>query len=190
MLRGHCIDARRLGMTLLVWFATTTGRTARAADAAPPGPAAPPSRCHAAYQGGLQKAEAGRLVEASRLFASCVDLACGDDLWQACVEENRDLNQALPSIIPFLVEDDGTPVSDVTVQIDGQTIGRELAGVAIFVDPGPHHLSFLLGARVITGESVEVEEGERSRPLSLRDPRQAKRRLDESSATMRGLAAR
>lgn len=182
MLRGHRIDACRLGTMWLVWLSIGAGRTGLAADAAPPGTDAPPARCQSAYQDGLQNAEAGHLVEASRLFASCADLACGAEIWPACVEENRDLNQALPSIIPFMVDDDGTPVPDVTVQIDGRAIARELAGVAIFVDPGPHRVTFVIRSRVVASESVVVEEGERSRPLSLRDPTQTNRNPDESSA--------
>ena len=135
------------------------------------GPAVSPgARCQAAYQLGQKKAEAGRLVEASRLFASCADLACGDEIWQSCVEENGELHAALPSIIPFAVDEEGTARADVEVILDGHPIARRLRGVAIPVDPGPHELAFRIASRVFATETITAAQGERSRPLSVTCP--------------------
>ena len=116
---------------------------------------------------GQKRAEAGRLVEASRLYASCADLACGDELWQSCVEENGELHAALPSIIPFAVDEEGTARADVEVILDGHPIARRLSGVAIPVDPGPHQLAFSVASRVFATETITAAPGERSRPLSV-----------------------
>jgi hypothetical protein len=178
---NHPGPVRRLAVAVVVvmaWFVMGqggrgVGRPARAQAEQEKGQAQAVSsqaRCQAAYQLGQKKAEAGRLVEASRLFASCADLTCGDEIWQSCVEENGELHAALPSIIPFAVDGEGTARADVQVILDGHPIARRLSGVAIPVDPGPHELAFSIASRVFATETITAAEGERSRPLSVTCP--------------------
>jgi hypothetical protein len=129
-----------------------------------------PPRCGPAYELAQKKADEGRLVEASRLLAACLDLACGDQVWLSCVEESSALQALLPSIIPFAVDEDDTVRPDVEIRLDGRLIARNLAGVAIPVDPGQHQVSFSIASRVFATETILAAEGERSRPVAVTCP--------------------
>jgi len=80
------------------------------------------------------------------------------------------LHAVLPSIIPFAVDEDGAVLPDVEVSVDGHPIARNLAGVAIPLDPGQHQVSFSIASRVFATETILAAEGERSRPISVTRP--------------------
>ena len=119
---------------------------------------------------GVAKEEAGQMVEASKLYLSCSDVACGESVWHACVEANTELRATLPSIVPIAVDADGNPRADVEVKMDGQVITSQLTGLAIAVDPGPHEFSFSVGSDVLASAKISVVEGERNRILSAAKP--------------------
>ena len=150
-----------------LWLAPALMLLGRVSPAhAEPTPVTQP-RCAAAYQLGRENEAAGRLTEAGRQFAACSDSTCDPEIWEACVEASSQVLALLPSIVPFVVDADGTPRTDVRVQIDGTAVAAHLAGVAIPVDPGLHEVSFRIGGRVIASERIAVDEGERSRPLAV-----------------------
>jgi hypothetical protein len=154
-------------LILMILVILGPGERRARADAGPGMNVSLPPQCGAAYQLAQRKAEVGKLVEASRLYAACSDPACGDEVWPACVEENGAVHALLPSIIPFAVDQDGTVTLDVEVRLDGLLVARNLAGVAIPVDPGQHQISFSLASQVFATETIVAAQGERSRPISV-----------------------
>ena len=155
-----------------------SGSSARAEEGAPKAKApAPVARsCQAAYLSAQDKEKAGQLVEASKLYRSCSDLACGTSVWHACVEANTNLRATLPSIVPVAIDASGDPRADVEVKMDGQVITSQLTGLAIPVDPGPHEFSFSIGSGVFASAKISIVEGERNRILSVSSPAPARGR--------------
>jgi len=121
--------------------------------------------CRASFHSAQEKEKSGQLAEASKLFASCADKACGASIWHGCVAGNSRVRATLPSIIPLAVDDGGDPRADVEVKMDGRVITSELTGRPIPVDPGPHDFSFSVDSSVFASAKITIVEGERNRSL-------------------------
>jgi hypothetical protein len=171
-----------LGMLASASFLALLGGSVAHAETVQATKAKSPARsCQTAFQSAQDKEKAGKLVEASQLFASCSDEVCGTSIWHECVTRNTHLRASLPSIIPLAVDQGGAPRADVEVTMDGHVITSQLTGRAIPVDPGPHEFSFSTGSGVFASAKITVVEGERNRPLSVSCPAPANTRLSATA---------
>lgn len=109
--------------------------------------------------------QAGHLREARELFLSCSKGACGARSAE-CRAALQRLDQDIPSIIPVVTDEHGTPLLDVQVEMDGKLLISHLDGRGLPVDPGLHQFSFKAGQGVFHVEQVMIVEGQRNRVLA------------------------
>ena len=173
------LSPRSLALAVLAsasFLALIGGSVARAESAQATKAKSSARSCQTAFQSAQDKEKAGKLVEASQLFASCSDEVCGASVWHECIARSTHLRSSLPSVIPLAVDEGGEPRADVEVTMDGHVITSQLTGRAIPVDPGPHEFSFSIGSGVFASAKITVVEGERNRPLSVSCPAPASSR--------------
>lgn len=122
--------------------------------------------CVTAYTDAQRLRKAGHLVRAREALVACAQQRCpaavsGDcGLWLAEVE------QSLPSVVFEARDGAGADLVDVRVWVDGELRAERLAGLALPLDPGAHHLRFERDG-VVAEEDLVLREGERLRRVAV-----------------------
>jgi len=178
---GRSVRISACGMLLLGMSLFQGGATARS-ESARPRPGADARACQVAYEGGQQKEQMGRLVEASQLFAQCAEESCGATMWQNCIVRGTRISTALPSVVPLVVDENGAPRTDVQVRMDGQVIASQISGRAIPIDPGTHEFSFSTSAGVFASQKLTIGKGERNHALAVSYPSGAQAHLPPTAS--------
>jgi hypothetical protein len=178
---GRSVRISACGMLLLGMSLFQGGATARS-ESARPRPSADARACQVAYEGGQQKEQLGRLVEASQLFAQCAEESCGAAMWQNCIVRGTRISTALPSVVPLVVDENGAPRTDVQVRMDGQVIASQISGRAIPIDPGTHEFSFSTSAGVFASQKLTIGKGERNHALAVSYPSGAQAHLPPTAS--------
>lgn len=176
--------AQAAGMTTVAAFGLLGAYTVQAA-VAKAHPASPAQRhaCTVAYQDAREKADTGRLIEAKEKLADCASAACEGFVKQVCLNLMAQLDEDVPSIVPVVTDDAGSPRVYIEVRMDGEIITSKLNGVALAVDPGSHELTFSTDSGgVFATKHVMVVQGERNRPISVK-MRPRRRRLPIATET-------
>ncbi len=121
-----------------------------------------------AFKAAQQSGRDGRLRQARELLQTCAQESQSScpGLAQKCSARYKELSADLPSVVPLVTDDTGSPRVDVEVKIDGELLTSELDGRALPVDPGLHEFSFAVSGRVFVTQKVLVAEGQHYRPLS------------------------
>lgn len=155
-----------LGALGALLLALTRTANADEPDPTPPITADPCGGATAVGKAALSKQ---RLREAHQQFTICLSSEqCDQGTRDQCRALADEALAATPTLVIEVRDRGDQPVvSDLTVRIDDEVVGHELDGRSFAVDPGPHTITVQHGDEVVTGE-VEVQRGEKSRPLSLR----------------------
>jgi len=106
----------------------------------------------------------GRLVQARARLADCATLACPALVRNECAALEREVEDALPSVIPVALDAHGQPTTEPTLSIDGSSELVPLDGRPVTLDPGQHQLRFQYAdgrVRDVTIVLVEAEQGQR-----------------------------
>ena len=125
----------------------------------------PAAACAAAYKDAEDSIEAGHLREAREALMACAKPVCGPVLLQQCTSKYTRLDLDIPSIVPVVNDESGTPRVDVQVSVDGEVIAAKLTGQAVPLNPGLHEFTFSADGTVFATRKVLVVEGQRNRPL-------------------------
>jgi hypothetical protein len=123
--------------------------------------------CVAAFKSAQQKEQQSRLRDAREQFQVCAQRTCSSLLRQECATRYLQLQYDIPSVVPIVTGDDGTPHVDVQVEMDGTLFVARLDGRALPVDPGVHEFSFSTDRGVFAREKIMVVQGQRNRTLSV-----------------------
>lgn len=130
---------------------------------------ADPKACITAHATGQREAKAGHLRLATQLFTSCgSDESCPAQLRQECAEFLKSVEQSVPTVIFSVVDENNQDVNGVKVFSSDELLIDGLTGRAIHVDPGKHHLRFLLPSGEILNSDVLIREGEKSRLIEVK----------------------
>lgn len=151
--------------------------------AAKPRPASPAQRhaCTVAYDEAREQADTGHLLEAKAKLDQCAKLTCDDFVRRVCQGLMAQLDEDVPSIVPVVTDDAGSPHVFVEVRMDGELLTSKLNGLALAVDPGRHELTFSNDSGVFATRRVMVVQGERNRPIAVKMGRSRRRRLPIAS---------
>jgi len=122
--------------------------------------------CKVAYKNALAREESGRLREAKELFSQCSSATCGK-VRAECKSSYTRLNSEIPSVVPLVTDDEGEPVFNVRVSVDGELLTSRLDGRALPVDPGGHEFSFSTEDGVFAKKNVLITQGQRNRQLTV-----------------------
>lgn len=125
--------------------------------------------CITAHATGQREAKAGHLRLATQLFTTCgSDETCPNQLRQECAEFLKSVEQTVPTVIFSVVDENNGDVSGVKVFSSEELLVGGLDGRAIQIDPGKHHLRFLLPSGEILNSDVLIREGEKNRLIEVK----------------------
>jgi hypothetical protein len=154
--------------TLPIGTAATAAFLFAAPGRAAPTEASSPEACASMYARAQEQEKAGHLRDARESLVACARAACGPGLLQQCSSRFAHLESTeIPSILPRVTDDTGSPRVDVQVRMDGEVLTRHLGGQALAVDPGPHAFSFTTADGLSATERVTIVRGHRNRPLEI-----------------------
>jgi hypothetical protein len=123
--------------------------------------------CAAAYKSAQERQQANHLREARDLYLACKKAACSKAIRQQCTASYIAVAEDIPTVVPLVTDDQGTPRVDVQVTMDGEFLATRLDGQAYPVDPGIHELSFsTLDGGVFATQKLVVAQGQRNRTVS------------------------
>jgi len=77
----------------------------------------------------------GHLRQARETYESCSKAICSPVVRQDCTTRYAQLAHDIPTIVPLVTDEAGTPLVDVQVTMDGAPIASRLDGRSIAVDP-------------------------------------------------------
>ena len=124
--------------------------------------------CVLAHSSGQREALAGRLKKSQELFIACgVTSDCPDPVRDDCERLLAETRLAAPTVILSVLDEKGGDVTHASVYSGDELIGDGLDGRAIELDPGEHHLRFVLPDGKELRERVLIREGEKNRLLQV-----------------------
>lgn len=126
--------------------------------------------CVAAYKDAQRLRKAGKLKAAREQLVTCSQKECPGVVVADCSPWLAQVEEALPSISIEARGADGRDLVAVRVLADGAELAPRLDGVALTIDPGPHHLVFEHEGAVVE-QDVVIREGERRRKIAVTFPR-------------------
>lgn len=124
--------------------------------------------CEIVYKNALKLEKKAQLVEAHRKAASCARPECGPFLEQQCSVLADRIEGDLPSVVPVVTDEDGEPVVDVSVSMDGQPLCSQIDGHALSIDPGVHQFSFQKNGDVVAERKLIIAQGQRNRAIRVK----------------------
>ncbi len=123
--------------------------------------------CRDAYYKTQVLRDDGKLDEAIKQAEICVR-ACGNELVSDCSKWKTDLEARVAStIIVEVVDPSGTPLTDVSVSLDGVLWLDHLDGSAQLIPKGPHTLEVTAKGSAPETKSIVIREGEKGRKITI-----------------------
>jgi hypothetical protein len=122
---------------------------------------------YAAYKAGQEQEKAGHLRAARDSFQTCAQVTSCTGLAPKCGVKYSELASQMPSVVPVVTDEAGSPRVDVQVKVDGETLCSQLDGKGLPVEPGVHEFSFSTERGVFATQKVMIVEGQRNRPITV-----------------------
>lgn len=123
--------------------------------------------CVDKYKSGLDNEQAGHLKQARELFIGCAKASCGSPLRDECTTRFTQLSTDIPSVVPMVTDEAGSPQTDVEVRVDGERLTSSLDGHSFLLDPGVREFSFSREGRVFATQRLMIVQGQRNRLISV-----------------------
>ena len=140
--------------------------------------------CAKSYEAAQRFRKKGQLRASRRELLECARATCPAVLSTDCASWLRDLDAALPTIVPVVRDGEGRDVVDARVSVDGELVASKLEGRALEIDPGQHVLRVVVEGREPLEQTIVVREGERRRAVTVSFP--SARPTGPTSATAPG----
>jgi hypothetical protein len=140
-------------------LSAVTGRAARGAE--------DERICSAAYEEAQERERSAHLLQAKELLQKCAKARCSRLLQQACTTTYTRIESDIPSVVPIVTDEAGTPRVDVQVKMDGEPLTAQIDGRALSVDPGLHEFTFSTSEGIVATRKVLVAQGQRNRPIEV-----------------------
>jgi hypothetical protein len=150
----------RAAAALAACFAIVAARPASAADSAQK------AACLRSSEAGQRLRAAGRLREARVSFLVCAKDQCPAVVRDDCAQWTGEVTEAMPSVV-FAAREGGHPVTNVSVEVDGEVLATRLEGAPLLLDPGEHHLRFAHQGSRSAEQTVTLTKGEKKRLLTI-----------------------
>jgi hypothetical protein len=140
----------RNSLRFLVILATLGASSAARADEA--------VTCGDAFDQSQVKRDAGKLLDARRLFRVCQAPSCSPTQQRLCSAWLTDVEKRISSLVLSAKDGSGADLVDVKVTMDGVQVATKLDGRMIDVDPGMHSFVFELGDGTRAETSAVADE--------------------------------
>jgi serine/threonine-protein kinase len=124
--------------------------------------------CNSSYEQGQVLRNEHRLLEARDQFRTCVNTCTLEAKQKGCGDWLIGVGHDIPTIVLSARAPDGTPLTDVSVAMDGRLLANVLDGKSIEIDPGVHVFEFrpANGAPHAILQAM-VAEGEKDKPIAI-----------------------
>ncbi len=126
--------------------------------------------CAKSYEAAQRFRKKGQLRASRRELLECARATCPAVLSTDCASWLRDLDAALPTIVPVVRDGEGRDIVDARVSVDGELVASKLEGRALEIDPGQHVLRVVVEGREPLEQTIVVREGERRRAVTVSFP--------------------
>jgi hypothetical protein len=123
--------------------------------------------CGTTYDKAKETFEANHLMEAKALLEKCIRAMCGSLVHDECTTLYTQLESDVPTVVPMVTDDTGTPRTRIEVRMDGEILTSKLDGLGLPVEPGTHEFSFSMGDTVFAKRRIMVAQGQHNRPISV-----------------------
>jgi hypothetical protein len=97
----------------------------------------------------------------------CAHYTCGSVLSKECGRRVAEIETDTPTIVPIVKDEDGEPMADVALAMDGELVANRIDGRAVMVDPGTHEFTFQRGNRVLASYRTTILQGQRNRTVEV-----------------------
>jgi len=160
----------------------------RAADPPPPSPSPDAAQgCIKASDEGQSQRDDGKYRAARKSFSECARDTCPAVIAKICSGWLRQMDDAVPSIVPGARDEQGHDLADVTVTLDGEPLASRLDGRPVDVDPGEHVLRFEREHGSPVEQKVILRAGEKARVMTVTLPSDAADEATRPDVTQRPL---
>lgn len=124
--------------------------------------------CTAAYKSGQERQQSGHLRQAREQYSACMKATCSKAVQKQCTARYNDVSSDIPSIVPLVTDEGGSPRVDVQVTMDGELLTTRLDGQALPIEPGMHEFSFsTVDSGVFATQRIVIATGQRNRSISV-----------------------
>jgi len=140
---------------------------ASSASSIPPARAADATSmaCIRAAEEGQAARDAGKLLRARELFASCVSRECQSVLRRDCTAWLDEAKRLAPSVVIVARDGSGRDLVEAKASVDGVLRQSRLDGSVIELDPGEHVVRVQMGAQPPVELRVVFGSGEKNRTI-------------------------
>jgi hypothetical protein len=134
---------------------------ANAANAANEAPSS--EQCAEAFDASQRLSQSGKLQGALEQLIICAQPSCPAFLTRECTAEYERIQVSMPTVTLAATDEQGSPIVDVSVTVDGKRITDRIGGLATPVDPGFHEFVFERAGHPPVKVSVLISEGEKNK---------------------------
>jgi hypothetical protein len=129
-------------------------------------------QCSAAYERTQTEKLAGHYVAAKAAALECSQLVCNSAIVQECVHFYSTLESETPTLVFSARKAEGGELTDVSVDMDGKNVAKQITGRPIAVDPGLHNFVFVHPKRGLLRLSETARVGDKARvvEVTFKDP--------------------
>lgn len=135
-------------------------------EAVQSGPEGDDDRCLWSHREGQKLERKGQLLAAGRAYQECLLPHCSPVLREECGARLLSVESDTPTII-VAVQHGGKDLVDGAVYDGDERVSEGLSGVAMPLDPGPHHLRVVAPGFVPGVQSIVARVGEKNRVVVI-----------------------
>jgi hypothetical protein len=140
--------------------------------------------CVQAFENGQRLRKDGKLKAATEALISCSQPTCPAFIAKECTGLYTEAQTSLPSVALGANDEQGQPLTDVAVYLDGELLTKRLDGRAVNVDPGLHEFRFEYEKKPPVLIKSLVAEGEKNKSVNatFQDPNPGKKEQLKATA--------
>ncbi|MEO8874392.1 MAG: hypothetical protein ABI461_02295 [Polyangiaceae bacterium] len=138
--------------------------------------------CVAAAERAQVERRKTQLITARNDLVACSREICPHQVRDDCKGWLAEVDEALPSIVPSFIDENGADVSEVSVSSDGAPLLGHLDGRAVAINPGAHTIVFFW-RNTSFEQKIVVREGEHDRAVTVRAPKTLSTRTAEPTSS-------
>jgi hypothetical protein len=119
--------------------------------------------CIAANESADSLRRAGKLQAARKRFEQCLPASCPGPVRDDCVQQIKDIDKALPTVIFVVTDATGARVDPVQITMDGAPVTDRAEGAELTVDPGEHTFELRAEGHPAASKKLTFHQGEKGR---------------------------
>ncbi len=128
--------------------------------------AADKAACAAAAEAGQRLFKEHKLTAAREKLLFCSNTECPDIISKDCTQWLGEVERTVASVVVRMRDEQGQPINDVKVSVDGAVLTEHAADAPVELDPGNHVFRFEHAGFDPVEQNVAVAEGKRGQEIA------------------------